>query len=511
LGRSAASRTLIKFCTEFVSLSDLGRRSSVNTAKQVMSIPTLEFELSLSSPPYGLPTSYELVRLIIAAPDASSPTLLFCVDDSLLEICQVLGQEIAEEMTVESKPCISSDPDRDTDAKNHTDSSEQDLPPVASQEEFRYVCLSQLEIPAVPLCIDLQISKPVYLSFTGLTVTFPEVHLSRVVTTGCVLGQELLAHCIAFLLLNSPILLGSCDLLGNPVQVYRHLRSGLGDLMNLPLREGLQSCASHISSASLTSVSAVSDSIRRNLPAAPVTESSTAAPGEGGLAVGARALLDGVGRGIVGVIKWDQHTPEREGPIGHLRGVRNAMTGVVAHPVGGILDFVTATTRGWSARETTVLPVGSHSTSCLTCHESWDLSPAPEVSPLKFHLQCCQSLPRLKAIPAVLFWSPRCELVRVDGADAADGRPEPNLRLVRAGLLLTTAQLCVIVGAGAAHVLDLSAVQAVQESRGRPSALVTIASVTGRIWQLHVRGEPGELVAHVRRARKLLGLPPIGT
>jgi len=129
---------------------------------------------------------------------------------------------------------------------------------------------------------------------------------------------------------------------------------------------------------------------------------------------------------------------------------------------------------------------------------------------MKFHLQCCTSLPPSCGVLAVLFWSPRCELVRVDGADGSDGRQEPNLRLIKAGLLLTTAQLCVLADAATAYVLDIAAVQAVEEARGRPSAMVTIASTAGSIWQLHVRAEPGEFVGHLRRARRLRGLPPIG-
>merc|ERR1712187_195168 len=106
-----------------------------------------------------------------------------------------------------------------------------------------------------------------------------------------------------------------------------------------------------------------------------------------------------------------------------------------------------------------------------------------------------------------LYWSPRCELVRVGGREEADGHCEPNLRLIRAGLVLTTAQVCVLVDECTAHVLDIRAVQAVEEQPGRPSTLVSIASTSG-LWQLHVWGEPGEFVAHLRRARRLLRLPP---
>eukprot|EP00913_Durusdinium_trenchii_P030463 g28535.t1 len=102
-----------------------------------------------------------------------------------------------------------------------------------------------------------------FLRPSGLSLTFPEIRLANVTTTRTKLGQELIAHCIAFLLLNSPVLLGSCDLFGNPVQAYRHLRSGLGDLVQRPLGGGLGSLARHTASASLLSLAALCDSLRR--------------------------------------------------------------------------------------------------------------------------------------------------------------------------------------------------------------------------------------------------------
>lgn len=523
LGRDPAYRTTLSLQAGPVSLAEIGRPATT-TIHQVLALPGLDFEVRLLTPPYKLPTSYELLRgQLLRSPAESSAEeaqVVLRLDDAVLELVQELAAELADEFAAEADAV---DDGAEQDTKEAVPSTA-----ASTEEEFKYVTIEELAMSEVPLCADVQICSPVFFSFTGLSLTFPEVRLQGVTTTSFVLGQELIAHCIAFLLLNSPMLLGSCDLLGNPVQAYRHLRSGLGDLVSRPLREGVRSMARHAASASLLSVSALAESIRRNLPlsSAPVEGHKIAAAvggtasssgpqvttSESGLAAGAKALLEGVGRGLVGVIRWEQHTPamQRSGALGTLRGARNAMTGAVTHPVGGLLDFVTATARGWAGHESSSTAPGVPHASCADCLGLWPLRPSPEISPLKFHLQCCQGLPPPGAVPAMLFWSPRCELVRVDGADNSKGRLEPNLRLVKAGLLLTTAQLCVLVDSTTAHVLDIGDVQAVEEVRGRPSALVTIASASGRIWQLHVRGEPGEFVAHLRRARQLLGLPPAG-
>lgn len=503
LGRQALSRTALVVGANYITLSDFGRPPPSPPLRHVLTIPALDLEVKMTTPPFGLPTSYERLRIVLRpAHGDTPPAVAFSLDDALLEACQTLASEFSAEFGAEYSDNAEAHPDD----LQCTSSRQGEIPPMP-WDEFRYLFLSELYMSALPLSIDLQLSAPVFFSFTGLTLTFPEVRLTSVATTSFTLGQELLAHCIAFLLLNSPVLLGSCDLFGNPVQAYRHLRDGVGDLLSRPIHEGFSSFARHLSSASLMSISALSDSIRRNLPAAPPGPSPVPA-GEGGLGAGVRALADGVGKGLTGVVRWEQHTPQRQGAMGHLQGVRNAVVGAVAHPVGGVLDFVTTSTKGWSTQDDASCPSGPHPASCAACLGRSAPRLDPDVSPLKFHLQCCQGLPPQSCTPAVVFWSPRCELVRVSGADGTDGRCEPNLHLVRAGLLLTTAQLCVLLDEEVVHVLDIGSVQAAEETcRGRPPVLVTIAGTGGRIWQLHVPDlEPGELAEHLRRARGLLPL-----
>eukprot|EP00930_Biecheleria_cincta_P096822 TRINITY_DN88602_c0_g1_i1.p1 TRINITY_DN88602_c0_g1~~TRINITY_DN88602_c0_g1_i1.p1 ORF type:complete len:854 (-),score=117.43 TRINITY_DN88602_c0_g1_i1:254-2557(-) len=567
--RPPVSRQLYSLRASLLSVAELFVAPSSSAAvrpavsmRQVLTIPQICVEARLYNPSYDLPTCYELLHLELCREDLEEEeglaeerepvAIAVRLDDGMLQLFQAVASELGEEFAVGSVA---------TDI--HEGNS---IAWPVPGEDFKYISVEHFSLASIPIVADLRLSAPVFVSFTGLSLNFPEIHLSGVVTTTFLLGQELIAHCIAFLLLNSPAVLGSCDLFGNPVQAYRHLRNGIGDLLQRPLSEGLGSFAWHTASASLLSISAVCDSLRRNLPSQQSTAStgsslSASMPGiaaatsvasaatasamphqtrggssanEVGLKAGARALLDGVGRGLVGVVRWEDHTPERLGTLGALRGARNAIAGAVAHPVGGVLDFVTAATRGWAVSDEDVDSTGRHPNDCQACLGLWPLRPSPDVSPVKFYLQCSQGLSTGK-VPAVLFWSPRCELVspillpqendserrrapsdilptRIARADSSDSpAAESNLRLVRAGVLLTSAQLCVLVDSVTAHVLDIGEVKAVEEARGQPSGLVTVASSEGRIWQLHVRGERGarsDFVAHLRRARRLLGLPP---
>lgn len=470
LGRPVARRQLFRFQSSMLSVAE----ATASRLQQVLSVPPLSAEACLYQPPFAA-AAWELVKAELGTEDEATQDLAddavrVYMEDGLLELVQALAKDFGEEFAV------------------GTPAADAPKPPDPSEEEFTYISLGELSFPALPICADLRLSAPVFVSFTDLSLTFPEIRLANVTTTSTKLGQELIAHCIAFLLLNSPVLLGSCDLFGNPVQAYRHLRSGLGDLLHRPLGEGLGSLARHTASASLLSLAALCDSLRQNLPS-PSANASPAAPSSNGLSAGVKALVDGLGRGLSGMIRWEQHTPERSGTLDTLRGARNAVAGAVTHPVGGFLDFLTAASRTWTERPG--IASQRHPADCQACLIFWPLRGSPDTSPAKYY-QTCQAPP----LDAILFWSPRCELVCLDGEAPL---PEPNLRLLPAGVLLTTQQLHVLVE-DACHVLKYEEFRAVEAPES--SALVTISSASG-IWQLHVRceSERNELV-HLLRARQ---------
>jgi len=274
---SPAKRMALNVAFDFICLSDVTLEkdsSSLNLAsetgsRQVLLLPPCELDVRLFHPPHGLPPSLETFRVYPRYPSSEPGELgriSISVNDDFLEFTQALAHELAAEFLVEKETTTPAATSRASQLQPKAAGCQ--LPRLLG-EEFRYLFLADLCICPLPFQIDVLITKPLYLSFSGLAVTFPQVHLTNVATTSFVLGQELIAHCIAFLLLNSPALLGSCDMLGNPVQALRHLRQGMTDLSQRPLREGFFSFTSHLFAASLSSLSAVSNSVRRNLWRAP--------------------------------------------------------------------------------------------------------------------------------------------------------------------------------------------------------------------------------------------------
>lgn len=278
LGRPPARRQLFVLSAAKLKMSEvIAGQAEAASLRQVLAVPRLRLEACQYVPPDECP-GWESIRAELG--DASQvtidssmqdvvdePQVRVHLDDRLLELMQALAAEFSAEFAAGA-------------ADSSAETSEKGSATGGEDQEFHYISLGELSLPAVPICADLRLSSPVFLSFTELSLTFPEIRLARVTTTSFVLGQELIAHCIAFLLLNSPVLLGSCDLFGNPVQAYRHLRSGLGDLLERPLSQGLGSLAWHTASASLLSVAAVCNSLWRNLPtsSAPQATASSSSP-----------------------------------------------------------------------------------------------------------------------------------------------------------------------------------------------------------------------------------------
>ncbi|CAK0893347.1 unnamed protein product [Prorocentrum cordatum] len=404
-GRGRASRTRMALEWRCLSVADVGRPFHHSPLKQVLAIPPCGLELALYHPPYGLPVAYERVQVTFEPGELEECPMIFCIDDSLLQFAQLLGAAVASELQVDAAEAGA----RGQSAASTPGSRRAprcgcpELPPV-QQDEFGYLCFEWLSVPALPLCVDLRLSSPVFVSFTGLMLTFPEVQLSQVVTTGVVLSQEMIAHCIAFGLLNifssSVRAPGVLRPAGEPRAGLQAPAHGLGRppqeaaarghvVVRLPLFIRKVALAGRQCARAPPAC--------RNLPAAgPGPSAGTApalassAPADAGLAAGMRALVDGLSRGLGGVVRWEQHTPERAGALGLLRGARNAVAGAVAHPVGGMLDLLTATARGWSTREASVAPAGGHPAACAACLGHWKVRLEPDVSPLKFHLHCCQ-------------------------------------------------------------------------------------------------------------------------
>ena len=99
------------------------------------------------------------------------------MDFGLLELLQALALDFGEEFAIGQR--IGSETEKVKEQVK------------LYSEDFNYISLGEVSLPALPIIADLRLSSPVFVSFTGLSVTFPEIHLVNVTTTSTKLGQEL--------------------------------------------------------------------------------------------------------------------------------------------------------------------------------------------------------------------------------------------------------------------------------------------------------------------------------
>eukprot|EP00397_Hematodinium_sp_SG-2012_P000111 GEMP01000111.1.p1 GENE.GEMP01000111.1~~GEMP01000111.1.p1 ORF type:complete len:3180 (+),score=692.14 GEMP01000111.1:34-9540(+) len=180
----------------------------------------------------------------------------------------------------------------------------------------------------LPICATIRLPR---LSFTDLRINVNSWSANVVTGTMDEVIQAVLSHVVTHVLFRAPQLIGSWDLLGNPTKVMRHLQEAVRDLLSGNLSHGVRSVAHHAISASMYSVQAVSDGLRRNLPGATGNASGT------GLKVGLQHLVKSVERGVDGVVRPDENI-----------GLASRLMGVVSQPVSGVLDLVTVTARAWA-------------------------------------------------------------------------------------------------------------------------------------------------------------------
>uniref|UniRef100_A0A0G4FFP3 Uncharacterized protein n=1 Tax=Chromera velia CCMP2878 TaxID=1169474 RepID=A0A0G4FFP3_9ALVE len=138
----------------------------------------------------------------------------------------------------------------------------------AAAPTFSYVTMRTCYVSKVSVRVSLRLQTPLFLSFSDLALSFPSVRIGDVVTPSHVLWAELGAHYAALALLEAPVAgLFSFDLLGNPAKAARHVARGVAELLQSPFSlRGVGGFARHLSSASLSTISSFSDSLRRNLP-----------------------------------------------------------------------------------------------------------------------------------------------------------------------------------------------------------------------------------------------------
>ena len=109
------------------------------------------------------------------------------------------------------------------------------LPTVSSKAAASRMYVGSLYIAPVRATLTLCIASPVALSLERVPLSFNEVQLRRIFAAPRRIAEELAANYIADAILMSPALLGSLQVLGNPVSLIRALASGVGELVAAPV------------------------------------------------------------------------------------------------------------------------------------------------------------------------------------------------------------------------------------------------------------------------------------
>ena len=156
------------------------------------------------------------------------------------------------------------------------------LPEALSHAEKPYVFIGSLHVSKLEFELTLRNSSmPMFVGIDDTLVRFTQLDVMQVFATKELLVKELLANYLADALLNSPALIGSLEIIGNPTGFIRAISSGMWDLVALPMEEmqhgfgpgallrgvarGWLSWFKHVSHGALSSVSGFSHSVARNL------------------------------------------------------------------------------------------------------------------------------------------------------------------------------------------------------------------------------------------------------
>jgi len=271
------------------------------------------------------------------------------------------------------------------------------------------VFIRKLEISEMELIATIRSSSsPMFVGIDRTYFRFSAVDLSDIFEARTQLRKELTAKYIADALLRSPALLGSLELLGNPVGFVRSIGAGVYDFFYLPLRairhgfgpgevlrgvaRGWTSLFLHLGEGALTSVSGFSGSIARNLDRLSFdpnyashrdtlrrTRSSETAEWQFTIresdddddnflrdesdlvrqlhrhrfstAVGIARGLAGLGQGVLGgatgIVTHPIEAATQDGwSLGIIRGIGRGLVGAVTKPIGGAADFIAQTSGG---------------------------------------------------------------------------------------------------------------------------------------------------------------------
>lgn len=156
------------------------------------------------------------------------------------------------------------------------------MPEELGRIEKQYVYIGALHVSKLQFELTLRnVSMPMFVGIDDTLVRFTQLDVAHIFAAREVLMKELLANYLADALLNSPALIGSLEIIGNPTGFIRAISSGMWDLIAMPMEEmqhgfgpgallrgvakGWLSWFKHVSRGALSSVSGFSHSVARNL------------------------------------------------------------------------------------------------------------------------------------------------------------------------------------------------------------------------------------------------------
>jgi len=167
-----------------------------------------------------------------------------------------------------------------------------------------------------------------------------------------------------------PKLIGSLDIVGNPVGLFNNISTGVVDLVEKPMQGFLQgpleggvgivmgasSLMKNTVSGTFNSIGKVTGSLASGLSNLAMDDEYLAQREKGklrrpkhvgeGVVQGVTSLFKGVGEGVTGVFTKPIEGAAKGGLMGFFKGAFQGVTGLVVKPVTGILDAASNTAEG---------------------------------------------------------------------------------------------------------------------------------------------------------------------
>ncbi|CAD8076677.1 unnamed protein product [Paramecium primaurelia] len=165
-------------------------------------------------------------------------------------------------------------------------------------------------------------------------------------------------------------LVGSIDLLGNPIGLIENVQEGFQDLFEMPydgfvqgplegglgIVKGVGFLTKGVVSGTFNSVSKITGSVASGISQLSMDDdylhyrqlqnSKKAKTLVHGLGQGMVSLASGVGYGLAGLVTQPYQGAEKDGVGGFFKGVSKGIAGLVIKPVTGALDLVSKTSEG---------------------------------------------------------------------------------------------------------------------------------------------------------------------